>query len=448
MHWFPLGAAYIAAVLKKLGHEVTIYNQDQYHYSEEHLTKYLDENYFDVVAMGIIAGYWQYKKLLSISRSINKSKQRPFYILGGHGPSPEPEYFLRKTEANFIVIGEGVETILDLMDYIDKGKELVDIDGIAFLIDDTLVKTKPRELVKDIDSIPFPAWDLFPIDYYTLMREPHIENSERCLQMVSGMGCPFSCNFCYHERRIRIRSNESIIEEMTILNKKYGINYISFVDELLMVSEKRTIELSEAIIKSGLKVKWNCNGRLNYAKPEVLEVMKRSGCVFIGYGIESFDDEALQAMNKNLTCAQIVSGIEATLKVGISPGFNIIFGNLKESAETLDKGVEFLLKYDDHSQLRTIRPVTPYPGSPLYYQAIREGKLRDCADFYENKHTNSDRMAINFTSLSDEDFYKELYKANKTLLENYTKHKLESNIESLQKLYFENDNSFRGFRQT
>ncbi len=448
--WFPLGLAYISAVLRKHGHEVTIYQQDQYHYPEEHLTEYLNTHYFDVIGLGIIAGYWQYKRMLSISRAINASKQRPFYIMGGHGPSPEPEYFLRKSGADFVVIGEGENTIIDLLDQIEIGRNYEQVDGIAFIdSNDKCIITKPREQIKDIDTLPFPAWDLFPMDYYALIREPNIINSERCFPMVSGKGCMHKCAFCYRlDKGIRIRDNESIIEEMTILNKKYGINYIAFDDELLMVSEARTIGLSEAIIKSGLKIKWNCQGRLNYAKPEVLKAMKAAGCVWIGYGIESYDDDVLEKMNKRLTVAEIESGIKATLAEGISPGFNIIFGSVGDTKETLDKGINFLLKYDDHSQLRTIRPVTPYPGSPLYYLAIEKGLLKDCADFYENKHLNSDLMAVNFTELSDEKFYDCLFRANKTLLENYTKHKLESNIRAFEKLYFERDVSFRGLRGT
>ena len=96
IHWFPQGLAYIAAVLLKEGYDVEIYNQDQNHYTDEHLTAYLNDNNFDVVGVSVIAGYYQYRKLLKISDAINKAKNRPIYMLGGHGPSPEPEFFLKK----------------------------------------------------------------------------------------------------------------------------------------------------------------------------------------------------------------------------------------------------------------------------------------------------------------------------------------------------------------
>jgi hypothetical protein len=98
--------------------------------------------------------------------------------------------------------------------------------------------------------------------------------------------------------------------------------------------------------------------------------------------------------------------------------------------------------------MRTIRPVTPYPGSELYYDAIKEGKLKGIADFYENKHTNSDLLTVNFTNLTDEQFYQALYDANLTLTSDYYAHQLISTRDVMKKMYFERDASFRGFRHT
>jgi radical SAM superfamily enzyme YgiQ (UPF0313 family) len=174
--------------------------------------------------------------------------------------------------------------------------------------------------------------------------------------------------------------------------------------------------------------------------------MKKSGCVFINYGIESVDDKALKNMGKALTVAQIRSGVENTLAAGISPGLNIIFGNIGEDMSCLKKDVEFLLTYDDHSQLRTIRPVTPYPGSPLYYYAVEHGMLEGIEDFYERKHLNSDLLTVNFTEMSEAAYYEALHWANKTLLDNHVAHQAESNMKIIDDLYYKRDSGFRGFR--
>jgi len=446
---FPIGLGYIAAVLKKAGFDVEIYNQDMHHYPEEHLTHYLDSHHFELVGLGTIGGYFQYKKLLKISEAVNKSKNRPFYVLGGHGPSPEPEYFLKITGADAIVIGEGEDTIVALAQALAAKRPIQDVDGIAFLQGGKAVVNPRRPLIKDLESIPFPAYELFPMHFYRLLREPRCESVDLVAPMISGRGCPFRCAFCYRmDDGLRTRSTEGIVEEIKMLITNYGITYVSFFDELLISSIKRTTELCEAFLRERLTIRWTCNGRLNYAKPKVLGLMKRAGCVFINYGIEALDDEVLRKMNKCLTVEQIVKGIEATLKEEISPGFNIIFGNIGDNKQTLQKAVDFLLKYDDGAQLRTIRPVTPYPGSPLYYHALEKGLLKDCADFYENKHINSDLVAVNFTDMSDREFHRALYAANRKLIQNYFKNKTRISLDEARRLYMDLNVNFRGFRQT
>lgn len=449
IHTFPQGISYIAAVLLKQGYDVQIYNQDKFHYPDEHLTEYLNKNKFDVIGLGVIAGYYQYRKLLKVSEAIHRVRKRPFYILGGHGPTPEPEYFLRKSGADVAVLGEGEETIIELIDAVVNHKPLKGIRGIAYIEEDKIVVNPRRGPIQDVDTIPFPAYDLFPIDYYRLFRETHTQNTDFLMPVLTGRGCVFTCNFCYRmDTGFRPRSSKAIIDEINLLKNRYDINYIDFSDELLMSSKERTMLLCEDFIRVGLNIKWRCNGRLNYASPEVLCAMKKAGCVFINYGIESLDNQVLKNMRKGLNEAMIIHGIENTLKAGISPGLNIIFGNLGDSRETLEKSINFLLKYDDGAQMRTIRPVTPYPGSPLYDHAIQKGLLKDCADFYERRHINSDLLSVNFTDMSDEEFYQCLLEANVRLLTNYFQKKLANYIAQTRKLYLERDAAFRGFRQT
>jgi radical SAM superfamily enzyme YgiQ (UPF0313 family) len=449
VQWFPQGLAYIAATLLKYDHEVEIYEQDIHHYPESHLTQKLNSEYFDIVGLSFIGGYYEYRKALKISEAINNSTQRPFYIIGGFGPTPAPNYFLKKTQADAIVMGEGENTVIDLLEHLEAKKDLKDVLGIAYRQDDKVYVNPSRPLIEDVDSIPMPAYHLFNIEHYRLLRMPNCSKTDFIMPVLSGRGCTFTCNFCYRmDKGFRGRSNEAIIEEMRYLKENYGITYIAFSDELLMSSMERTMSLCQAIIDAKLDMKWDCNGRLNYAKPKVLNLMKEAGCVFINYGIEAYDDEILKNMDKVLTTKQIEVGIQNTLAAGISPGYNIIFGNIDETRETLMKGVEFLLKYDDGAQMRTIRPVTPYPGSPLYYRAIKDGMIKDIEDFYENKHTNSDLLTCNFTKLSDEEFYEALMEANEILLDNYQKKVKEATKKQLEDLYIKHDSSFRGFRQT
>lgn len=450
--WFPQGLAYLASAARNTGHEVSVYQQDIYHWPDEHLTKYLDEHEFDVVEVSVIGGYYQYHKLLSLSKAINASKNRKHfkYTIGGHGPASDPEYFMRKTDADVVGIGEGEITFVEMLDAFAGKRTLESVDGIAFFDKDgNYVKTKPRELIQNIDEIAWPAYDLFDMTYYSLLRLPNIKPNERCMPMLSGRGCIFACNFCYRlDKGFRPRSAESIIKEIEFLRDTYNIKYIAFSDELLMSSRERTLELCQAFIDAKINVKWDCNGRLNFADIDVLEKMKEAGCVFINYGIESLDNATLRVMHKGLTKDMIIRGVENTLKVGISPGLNIIYGNINEPLGAIDDAVDFLLKYDDHAQMRTIRPVTPYPGTELFEYAIEKGLVKDTADFYENKHTNSDLLSINFTQYTDEEVYEALYQANMRLIHRYQELQMENSTRICDDLYHNKNAAFRGFRQS
>jgi len=403
INYFPLGLAYVASELLMQGHEVEVYSQDVYHYPETHLTSYLDDRRFDVVGVGMCAGYYQYDKLFRIARAVG---HRAKLWAGGHMVSASPDYF-----------GEELNKICDT-------EIFTGMYGDA----------------------EYPTWELFPMDYYSLIRLPHSNNSDRCFPMLSGSGCPFRCNFCYRmEEGYRARSIDSIKEEICRL-REYHINFIDFADELLMYSVERTHEVCDALKPLGIK--WMCNGRLNYAKPRVLKEMKEAGCVSINYGVESVCDEVLKNMNKKLTYKQIISGTEATLGAGISPRLNMLWGNIGDTKETLRDAVDFLLKYDDHAELRTIRPVTPYPGSPLFDYAVEQGMIEDAKDFYENKHKNSDLATVQFTGLKDKDFHIELLKANTKLIDAYYSIKRGWSHWWATQLYQYGNTSFRGFRQT
>ncbi len=447
--YFPMGIAYLVSAAIKAGYEVGVYDQNIYHLPEAHLVEYLKKHRFDVVGVGMVAGYHQYKKLLKISKAINSSPNRPFYVLGGYMPSPDPEFFLKKMNADAVVIGEGEVSFVNLLKALSSNRSLSTVKGIAYKEGDSIVTNEREKPIENINDIDFPSWDSFNMEYYTLLRNPEIKRTQRCLQVVASRGCKFSCTFCYRmDEGLRIRSPENIIEELKKLKTDYHVDYIEFTDEMLASSEKKMANFAEALLKSGLNIKFYINGRLNYASLGLLKLLKKAGCVYINYGIESLDPKVLKNIKKGLTTGQIIRGIENTIKAGIHPGFNIIFGNVGDNKDTLKKSVDFLLKYNTYAELRTIRPVTPYPGCPLFYDAIKKGLLKDTQDFYENKHKNSDLLSVNFTELSDEEFYQSLFEVNEILIKDYFDKLTIGNINDFKRLYFDKDFSFRGPRQT
>jgi radical SAM superfamily enzyme YgiQ (UPF0313 family) len=451
-HVFPMGVGAISAVLKRDGHEITLWNQDMHHWPDDQLRTYLDKNKFDVVVLSLIAGYYQYQKMKSLSKAINNSKNRPFYIIGGYGPTPEPEFFIRKSGCDVVCLGEGEITVSKLMNAIENKTSFKNVPGIAWLENDKLQTTPRAKLIHDLDSLPRIPYEIFPMHYYRMLRLAKAKGTDFCFPLMSARGCTFKCTFCYRmDSGYRMRLPEPLLDEAEMLYKDYGITYIAFQDDLLMSSVEHTEAVCLEFLKRNLPIRWTCCGRLNYCNEELLQLMKDAGCIFINYGIESMDQKVLNNMKKGLRPEMIIRGVEDTLKVGISPGLNFIFGNKGDNRETIKSAVDFMLKYDDFAQKRTIRPVTPYPGSPLYYDAIEMGLLdkdNPAEDFYERKHLNSDLICCNFSELSDEEFYECLRWANSTLMKNYYDKQKTSTLAQIDHLYTEKDVSFRGFRHS
>ena len=151
-------------------------------------------------------------------------------------------------------------------------------------------------------------------------------------------------------------------------------------------------------------------------------------------------------MKKGLTVEQIHKGIENTLEVGLSPGLNLIWGFPGDTKENLFAAVEFIKRYDPCDELRTIRPVTPYPGTPLFQLAIDRGLLKDTEDFYEHKHVNSDLFSVNFMDMPTKYAHECLFRANNRLVENYLEKHMERQMTAAGNMYLNGDASFRGFR--
>jgi len=434
IHYFPMGIARLAAALRYAGHNVHIYQQDKYHYSEEDLVNHIDMNGYDMVGMGVTAGYYQLKKLRAVGLALTTCKKKPFFIIGGHGPSAAHEFYTYKTFCDHVIVGEGEEAIVHIANNLDYYIEHPMLDYLNWGECDNL------------DDLQHPAYDMFDMDYYALFRYPGMKKTDRVGFIETSRGCPYKCNFCYRMMKgIRFHSIDYIRQDVENLINNYGINYFVFTDELVMASKERILDICE--LMENYDVKWWCNGRLNFAVEDIMWILDDSGCVFINYGIESLNDEVLETMNKSLTFDKIERGIKATLAAGIDVGMNLIWGNIGEIEADLKNAENFLLKYGRGKELRTIRPVTPYPGTELFDYCVKEGHIKDVEDFYD-KHKNSDLFTVNLTPYNDSTAHEMLLTTNSNLIRAYyDKRKLKAVSEAIG-LYRYKDTTFRGFRQT
>jgi len=442
---FPLGYGYMAAMLRQDGADVSTFCMDVFHYTNRQLADYLDHNEFDLICVGFLAARFK-ETVEELLKVIDAHKKDAWLVIGGPGPSPIPGWMLNNTPADIVCIGESEETIVELLRCKVEGEHTAEVRGIA-----GMYITGPRKPIRDLDSIPFPAWDLFPMDRYTTcLKLWGMEPGDRTFGMITSRGCTDRCSFCYRmERGIRFRSVGNVIEEMEILKERYGVNCLFMNDELFAASKSRMRDFCDAL--QGLDIKFSANARVDKFSEEMAHLLQDSGCTFVNIGFESTSQDVLDRMNKRTTVEENVRAAEICREVGIGFGLNFLWGLPGDTAETLRGNVEFIRKYSTYDQLRTVRPATPYPGCQLYYDAIEEGLLEGPGDFFE-KFKNSDLMTVNFTDIDTKSYYLLLFAANWDLIKDYQKHtamtitESERLIEDFRRLYFEKDISFRGAR--
>jgi len=450
---FPLPYGYLAAMLQKSGYSVEVYCMDVFHYTNEQLEKKLFNSEYDLIGAGFLPARFE-ETIILLCESVNKHKKNAWFFLGGPGPTPIPEYMLERTKADLVLLGEAEHSLVEVMDAKLGKRKLADIKGIAY-VENNEIKVNPRRPVfRGLDSLPWPAWDLFPMESYTKswkMAGQDIE--EKSCSMLTTRGCTDTCTFCYRiEKGLRLRSLPDIIAEMKYLVEKYKITFFQFVDELSTFPRSRVFEFERLLKENNLNVKWVCNSRAPLFDEEVAFSLKRAGCVFVNIGVESVDQEVLDEMNKRCTVDDNIKALQVANKVDIGVGLNFIWGFANDTKETLWKNVEALKTYNRFDQVRTIRPPTPYPGSPLYSEAIKKGILKDPDDFFK-KFKNSDLITINFTRYTDEECAQMLFEANKELVLHHFRNttgdmeEAESIIEGYRRLYFEKDYKFRGARR-
>lgn len=448
---FPSGPAYMAAVLRNQGAKVQIYSMDVYHYTNEDLAEFLQLNTFELIGVGFLAARFN-ETIRDLSKVINRYKKDAWFVMGGHGPSPIPEYILKTTYADVIVIGEGEETIIELLKCKLNNCDLSSVKGIAYRDGEEVFINKRRRPIK-IDSLPLPAWDLFPMEkYLNSIKRFGMDENDKGIGISTARGCINKCNFCYRmEKGIRVRKISNVMEEIKILKEQYNVEYFFINDELFVYPRKRIFDFQNALLDYDLEIKYSCDARVDVFDEEVINALKLSGCQFITFGFESSSQKVLDQMNKNTTVEQNIQAAELTNDMGIGIGLNFLWGNIGDDEESLWNNVKLIKKYNTYYQVRTIRPPGPYPGSDLYYYAINKGLLTGPDDFF-NKFKNSDLMVVNFTEIPDHKFYKMLYEANKDLiLDHYTHTSKDIKaanqlIKDFYNLYFKGQYNFRGSR--
>ncbi len=303
----------------------------------------------------------------------------PDLIIGIGGPhvTAVPEETLRRCpEFDLVAIGEGDRTILDILNALDNGvRDFTTIPGLACRSPEgEIIHTVRREPFVDLDSLPFPAWDLldgFPQRYTPgYFKVAQIPSAS----FVSSRGCPFDCVFCdtgVFGRTVRSHSPEYLLELFADLNQRFGIRDVTLEDDTFMLVRENVDRFCESLCQRGLKMTWACNSRVNLAQPDLLQTMKKAGCWHISYGVESGSQEILGHSSKRITLDQIDTAVRLTRQAGIAAKGFFIVGHPHETNETLQSTLRLALEtpFSDIS----VTMMTPFPGSPLSKNAREFG---------------------------------------------------------------------------
>jgi len=411
----PLGLAYLARSLLDHGHQVQVLDIWAHQYVREQILDDLKRREYDVIGIGALSTQYNYVKWLTTE--LKALSDAPI-ILGGALPTHSSDTVLNHTPVDFCVIGEGEQTLPELLDHLNTPEF---VQGIAFRKDGQVHHTPERPYVQDLDTIPFPEWDVFPTDLYLRVNHMGLHAGYRTINLVAHRGCPYSCRYCSLTfRSVRWRSIGNIVQEIQILQQKYGIQAIDFNDELLAISKKRMYELCEGL--KPLKIWWNCQGRVNIVDHDLMKAMKDAGCVAIGFGIESGSQRILDAMDRRQTIEQSKTALLNARKLGIEPIIQIIFGYPGESDKTIQENIEFFREV-------RMRPsgfftLTPLPGTEIYRRAFAEGRITDEDAYLQELDWgyNSGRpLLVNFTDLADNEFFQKKRDMEASIDANYYK---------------------------
>jgi len=407
--YFPIGIAYIATAIKRAGFKFEILDLDAKRLSDEEFEEYIRKTEFDVVALGcIVTGYKYVKKLAEV---IRKHKKDVPIIAGNSVVTSIPEILLTKTMVDIGVMGEGDITIIELLMAIENKTPLENVKGIVFKKEGKVVFTPEREVIPNLDDLPFIDYELFDMKTYLdkfkyCASEPYPMPFEllKYLPLNTARGCPYSCTFCYHvfrNKRFRTRSVEHIVKEIQYLQKKYGVNYIGFSDELSLYSREQANNFADCFLKENIGVFWVANCRAGLFRETDLELalkLKKAGCVSLGYSLESASQEILKAMNKKISVQDFVIQTDLLHKAGISPVTSLVIGYPQETEDTLKHTFDCCY---DCNIYPSAGYLLPQPGTPMYDCAIKAGKIQDEEEYLLNMGDRQD-FRINLTGMKQE----------------------------------------------
>lgn len=382
---FPLGLAYLGAVLEKeyqvklldslaegFQEEIRSDRGITYGLKPQQIREKIEEFSPDVIGISCLFSA-QHSSFLKVAAVAKEAKPGVIVVMGGAHPSAFPEYVLKDASVDFVLIGEAEESFPHLLDVLKIGGDLSGVDGLAYKELDRIVINPKSSYIADLDTIPLPARHLLPMETYFGVSRPHGIDARysRNTNLITSRGCPAGCVFCsihtVFGRVYRKRSAENVLSEINFLKGRYGIREIQFEDDNLTCDGARAKSIFRGMANDELNIVWSApNGIALWAlDDELIGLMAKSGCWHAALGIESGDQEAIDKIIKKPLKLDIVKPlIEKMKRAGIRTTSFFVVGFPGESRKQIKNTLKFAssLPCDDLN----IFFATPYPGTQLY----------------------------------------------------------------------------------
>ena len=372
----PLGLAYIAAVLEEKGYtNVRILDSQALHFGLQELEEVFRRFKADIVGIQVLTS--NVNAALETAK-IAKKVNQPIVVFGGyHATAMDTECLdMAEGSVDYIVRGEGDYVFAELVESLEKGEDTNKIEGLTFYDNDQkkVVRTPDARLIEDLDSIPFPARLLLPLDKYRIFG-----SSFPATTMITTRGCPFGCDFCsvthFYGKKFRRRSPKNIAEEMAAIHDLKNLA-VAFVDDLFFISTRRVKEMCYEISHNGCEMYWGATCRADRGSVEIFNLMRRVGCRLLFVGVESGSQEILDNIQKKTNTRMIERFFDNTRKAKMDTLASISFGFPGETKETIRQTTEWVARrLDPDLALFTI--ATPYPGTPFYNEALKRGLIKE-----------------------------------------------------------------------
>ena len=369
--FIPLGLAYLGAVAEKEGHQVTVIDCQGEKLTYDTFRQRIKQVPSDVV--GVTSTTLLYNSAKTIMEIAREEQPNAITVIGGSHVSFWDENALNESPAiDIIVRREGELTFLELLQRIEAKKNFEGVLGTTFRgSDGKIIRNEDRPFLHDLDSLPSPAYHLLPLNSYHRM-------GKTIFPIVTSRGCVQWCDFCSTVRMFgrgyRVRSPKKVVDDMEMLHNKYGQSQFTFYDDAFTVNRQHTLEMCADIKARKLDVTWDCETRVDAVDKELLEKMHDAGCITIWFGVESGSERILDQMHKKIKPEGVRAAFKMAQKAGMMTIASAVIGFPGETEETAWETINFInsLNPDDIG----FYVATPYPGTPMYEQVVKNGWLR------------------------------------------------------------------------